>query len=114
MVANPTQPDKCNAAVRLDDAASRAMPSASTSPLVTGDALQQSRLCRHRRENHRSKLERSSERKLSGCVLQDLLRNLERWRLDDRSRELVNLRDRHVATVSHGAEQIACEILHHW
>jgi hypothetical protein len=26
----------------------------------------------------------------------------------------VNPRDRHVATVSHGAEQIACAILHHW
>jgi hypothetical protein len=26
----------------------------------------------------------------------------------------VNPRDRHVATVSYGAEQIACAILHHW
>jgi hypothetical protein len=26
----------------------------------------------------------------------------------------VNLRDRHVATVGDGAEQIAGEILHHW
>jgi hypothetical protein len=26
----------------------------------------------------------------------------------------VNLRDRHVANISHGAEQIACEILDHW
>ena len=114
MVANPIQSDKCNAAVRLDDAVSRAMPSASTSPLDTGDSLQHRRLCRHRRENHRSKLERSSERKLSGCILQDFLRDLERWRLDDRSCELVKLRDRHIATVSRGAEQIACEILHHW
>jgi hypothetical protein len=26
----------------------------------------------------------------------------------------VNPRDRHVATISHGAKQIACAILHHW
>ena len=90
------------------------MPSASTSPLVTGDSLQHRRLCRHRRKNDRSELQRSSERKLSGCVLQNLLRDLERWRLDDRSCELVNLRDGHVATVGYGAEQIPGEILHHW
>jgi hypothetical protein len=35
------------------------------------------------------------------------LGDLECRHLDDRSCEVVNPRDRHVATVSHGAEQIA-------
>ena len=46
--------------------------------------------------------------------MQELLGDLECRHLDDCSCEVVNPRDRHVATVRHGAEQIACEILHHW
>ena len=87
---------------------------ASTSPFVTADSLRHCGLRRHRHEHQRSELQRSSQRKLRRCVLQNLLRDLERWRLDDCSRQVVNLRDRHVATVRYGAEQIAREILHHW
>ncbi len=46
--------------------------------------------------------------------MQELLGDLECRHLDDRSCKVVNPRDRHVATVSYGAEQIACAILHHW
>jgi hypothetical protein len=42
------------------------------------------------------------------------LGDLEFRRLDDRSCEVPNPRDRHVAAVNYGAEQIACAILHHW
>jgi len=65
-------------------------------------------------EHHRSELQRSSDGKLRRCVLQDFLSDLECRRLDDRSCEVANPRDRHVATVNYGAEQIACAILHHW
>ena len=42
--------------------------------------------------------------------MQELLGDLECRHLDDRSCKVVNPRDRHVATVSYGAEQIACAI----
>jgi hypothetical protein len=46
--------------------------------------------------------------------MQEFLSDLEGRCLDDRSCEIVNLRDPHVATVSHGAQQIARAIFHHW
>ena len=65
-------------------------------------------------EDHLSQLQSFADGKLGRTAFQDLSRDLECGRLDDCSRQVMNLRDRHVATVSHGAEQIACEILHHW
>jgi len=65
-------------------------------------------------EHHRSERQRFADGKLRRTALQDFLGDLECRHLDNRSCEVVNPRDRHVATVSHGAEQIACEILHHW
>ena len=65
-------------------------------------------------EHHRSELQCLADSKLRRTALQDLPRDLECGCLDDRSRQIVNVRDRHVATVSYGAEQIAGEILHHW
>jgi hypothetical protein len=52
--------------------------------------------------------------KLRTDVVQEFLSELEGRCLDDRSCKVVSPCDRHVATVSHGAEHIACEILHHW
>ncbi len=46
--------------------------------------------------------------------MQEFLSDLEYRGLDDRSCEIVNPRDRHVATVRDGTEQIARAILHHW
>jgi hypothetical protein len=64
-------------------------------------------------EHHRGQLQGLADSKLTRTSLQDLSRDVECGCLDDCSRQLVNLRDRHVATVNYGAEQIACEILHH-
>ena len=49
-------------------------------------------------EHHRSELQRFADRKLKRCVLQDFSGDLDYRRLDDRACEVVNLRDRHVAT----------------
>jgi hypothetical protein len=65
-------------------------------------------------EHHGSELQHFADGELTGTAFQDFLGDPEWRRRDDRPREVVNPRDRHVATVSHGAEQIACEILHHW
>jgi hypothetical protein len=65
-------------------------------------------------EHHRSERQRFADGKLRGSILQDFLDGLECRRPDDRPCELANPRDRHVATVNYGAEQIACTIRHHW
>lgn len=65
-------------------------------------------------EHHRGELDNFAGGKLMRSALQDFSCSPDRRRLDDCSRQVMNMRDRHVATVSHGAEHVACEILHHW
>ena len=65
-------------------------------------------------KHHRSKLQRSTDGKLRTDVVQEFLSELEGRCLDDRSCEIVSPRDRHVATVRDGAQQIARAIFHHW
>jgi len=65
-------------------------------------------------EHHRSELQHFADGELTGTALQDFLGDPEWRRLDDRPRQVVNPRGRHVATVRYGAEQIARGILHHW
>ncbi|RLB42581.1 MAG: hypothetical protein DRH23_17000 [Deltaproteobacteria bacterium] len=64
--------------------------------------------------HRRSELQGFADGKLRRTASQDFLSDPEWRRLDDQSGEVVNRRDRHVAIVSYGAEQIACAILHHW
>jgi len=59
-------------------------------------------------------LQRSADGKLRTDVVQEFLSELEGRCLDDRSCEIVSPRDRHVATVRDGAQQIARAIFHHW